>query len=129
MFKPASEYTRDEIHARLGGSKVSCLPMKDGVIVAACLLKSFSPAAPHVMLCGVGPRTTPASELLTRQRVPLPVFVKRAPNRWAYMGRFKVAGSFSEGARFDQFVAGSGRKPASVSYAVVFEPVAGEGES
>ena len=127
MFKTDSEYTRDDIHRQLGGSKVSCLPMKDGMIVAACLLKSFSPAAPHVMLCGIGPRTTPVSDLLTRQREPLPVFVKRSANRWAYMGRFTVVESFSEGARFDQLIAGSGRKPASVSHAVVFEPVAGEG--
>ena len=45
MFMVGIQYTRDEIHAELGGSKVSCLPTQGGRIVAACLSRKFSPAA------------------------------------------------------------------------------------
>ncbi len=123
MFKPGTLYTRKDIHDRLGGSKVSCLPMKDGQIVAACLLKSFSPEAPRVMLCGVGPKTTPASERLTRHVGPLPIFIKQAANRWEYMGAFEVVESLDGGARFEAFVAASKRETSDVSFVVRFERV------
>ena len=35
MFKLGNEYTRDEIHAQLGGSTWSYLPTNRGVVVAA----------------------------------------------------------------------------------------------
>ena len=122
MFVVDREYTRDEIHAALGGSKVSCLPTHDGRIVAACLSPTFSPAAPAVVLCGQGPKTGPVSEALTRHAGPLPVFVKQGAGRWAYRGRFEVAQSFRAGARFEQFIAGSGRSLASVSHVVLLTP-------
>ncbi len=125
MFKPGTLYSRKDIHDQLGGSKVSCLPMKDGAIVAACLLKSFSPEAPQVMLCGVGSRTTPVSEQLTRHLTPLPIFIKQAANQWEYAGMFEVVESLHDGARFERFIAGSGRKKSDVSFVVRFKRVDG----
>ena len=124
MFALGCDYTRRQIHAHLGGSVVSCLPTRRGVIVAACLSKAFSPQAPEVMLCGRGVRTTPLSAAFARQKAPIPVFMKRAANQWQYRGRFVVAQSFVSGARFESFIAGSGRAVASVSYVVILEPTA-----
>ena len=121
MFKVGSDYTRDEIHAEVGGSKVSCLPTQDGMVVAACLSQKFSPAAPHVVLCGQGQRTGAVSKLLTIKQGTLPVFVKRAACRWEFCGDFRVDQSFSSGARFESFVSGSGRSVASVSYVVLLK--------
>ena len=121
MFRVGNQYTRDEIYAELGGSKVSCLPTKSGRIVAACLSQKFSPAAPHVILCGQGKRTGAISKLLTIQPGKLPVFIKRAASRWEFRGNFRVDESFSSGARFESFVSGSGRSVASVSYVVLLE--------
>ena len=123
MFTINGEYTRAEIHAQLGGSTVSCLPTNHGVIVAACLSKKFSPQAPHVMLCGKGARTTPVSELFTRQTSAVPVFIKSASNRWQYRGQFVVAASFVSGEQFEGFVAASSRSAASVSYVVLLKQV------
>ena len=119
MFKIGRNYTRGEIHAQLGGSTVSCLPTRDGIIVAACLSKKFSPQAPGVVLCGKGTRTSPVSALFAAQKTVIPVFVKSASGRWQYQGRFFVARSFDTGAEFESLIAGSGRSVASVSYAVV----------
>ena len=121
MFKVGNPYTRNEIHAKLGGSKVSCLPTQGGKIVAACLSQKFSPAAPHVVLCGQGRRTSDVSKLLTTQTGELPVFIKRAASRWEFRGNFRVEDSFSCGARFESFVSGSGRSIASVSYVVLLK--------
>jgi len=123
MFTLGCEYTRGEINAQLGGSIVSCLPTNNGVIVAACLSKKFSPQAPEVVLCGQGARTGPVSALFSRQRGAIPVFIKNASSRWQYRGRFVVARSFNSGARFMSFIAGSGRSVASVSHVVVLELV------
>jgi hypothetical protein len=114
-------YTRDEIHDILGWSKVSCLPSVDGKLVAACLSLKFSPAAPAVVLCGQGPKTNPASRILTLQREKLPIFIKKAPKRWRFCGDFRVAESLEGGPRFEEFIAGSGRSLASVSYVVLLQ--------
>ena len=121
MFKIGCEYTRDEIHLQLGGSKVSCLPTLDGKIVAACLSQKFSPAAPTVVLCGQGQKTTAVSKLLTLQQGNIPVFVKKTVNRWTFCGVFQVVESLSVGARFEQFISGSGRAIESVSYVVIMQ--------
>ena len=114
-----TEYSRREIHALLGGNTVSCLPTSKGVIVAACLSRKFSPQAPHVMLCGKGARSNPVSELLTRQRSALPVFVKTTANCWRYHGQFLVNRFLTDGPEFEACIAGSGRTFDSVSYVVV----------
>ena len=122
MFTLGREYTRREIHAQLGGSVVSCLPTRNGAIVAACLSRTFSPRAPDVVLCGRGARTSVVSALFARQQIAIPVFLKSASSRWQYRGQFSVARSFSSGARFESFIVGSGRSVASVSHVVVLEP-------
>jgi hypothetical protein len=122
MFTIGECYSRDEIHCVLGGSKVSCLPSVDGKLVAACLSLRFSPAAPTVVLCGQGPKTTPASRLLTLQQEPLPIFIKKAANRWQFCGDFRVAEFLVGGPRFEELIVGSGRSLASVSYVVLMRP-------
>jgi hypothetical protein len=122
VFTIGECYTRGEIHGVLGGSKVSCLPSVDGKLVAACLTLTFSPAAPAVVLCGQGPKTTPASKLLALQREKLPVFIKKAAGRWQFCGEFRVAEFLVSGSRFEEFIAGSGRSLASVSYVVLLRP-------
>ena len=123
MFTINCDYTRAEIHAQLGGSTVSCLPTNRGAIVAACLSKKFSPQAPDVMLCGKGARTSPVSELFTRQTSAVPVFIKSASNCWQYQGQFVVQASFVAGPQFEGFVAGSSRSVASVSFVVLLRQV------
>lgn len=123
VFTLGSEYTRAAIHAQLGGSMVSCLPTHDGVIVAACLSKKFSPRAPEIVLCGRGVRTSPVSKRLAHQQMAIPVFLKNASGRWQFRGQFIVACAFSSGANFERFIAGSGRAVSSVSYVVLLKRV------
>ena len=89
-FTIGDAYTRDVISATCGGSRRACLPTKDGVVVAACLLTSLNPDAPRVVLCGVGPRNGPMGVALAEQRGAIPFFVKDGVNRWLYRGCFVV---------------------------------------
>lgn len=124
MFSIGREYTRDEIHAHVGGSKQSYLPTKEGAVVAACLTRELNPRAPQVILCGQGERIAPAGAVLAGQRHSIPVFIKRAVNRWEYQGRFKPVASFTSGSEFQRLVTGSGRAPEEVSRVVVLEAAA-----
>ena len=123
MFVLNRDYTRDEIHARVGGSKQTYLPTKAGVVVAACLTKKLNPQAPQVILCGRGERIASAGELLSREHMAIPVFVKRATNRWEFQGRFEVSASHTSGPEFERLVTGSGRAASDVSRAVVMQAV------
>lgn len=122
-FDVGSTYSRDAIHARLGGSKRACLPTRDGLVVAACLLKSFNPDAPRVVLCGSGTRNGPAGALLAAQTGAIPFFTRVATGRWLYEGRFVVADSLTSGAIFDRLVARSTRARDGVSRVVRLVPV------
>jgi hypothetical protein len=123
MFDIGSEYTRDEIHAQVGGSKQSYLPTKNGAVVAACLTHDLNPRAPQVILCGRGARIEPAGDLLASQPFAIPVFLKRGVNRWEYQGLFRPTTSHTSGPKFDGFVAGSGRPVAEVSRVVVLDAI------
>lgn len=122
MFRPGCEYTREEIHAQVGGSKQSYLPMKAGAVVAACLTNRLNPQAPSVVICGRGPVISRAGELLATQAYAIPVFLKRAVNRWEYQGLFRSVASYTSGAQFNEHVTNSGRPAAGVSRVVLLQP-------
>lgn len=121
MFKVGQDYTRDEIHQRVGGSKETYLPMLNGDVVAACLTKDYNPLAPHVILCGDGRDIARFGARLAMQTAPVPVFMKRAVNRWEFLGYFKSRASFTSEPLFERLIEGSGRT--DVTRAVILEEV------
>lgn len=121
-FEIGSTYTRDRIHAAFGGSKRACLPTRDGTVVAACLLKTFNPDAPRVVLCGTGVRNGPAGASLAAQTGAIPFFTRVATGLWRYEGRFVVVDSLVSGPTFDRLVAHSARTRESVSRVVRLVP-------
>jgi len=118
MFKIGREYTRDEIHGYLGGSKQSYLPTVAGRVVAACVKPAMNPRAPNIVLCGNGRIIRSSGLTLAGQHEPLPVFIKRGTNRWEYLGKFKVIASHSSGPKFEALIANSGRNPSDISLAI-----------
>lgn len=125
MFELGKEYTREDIHAAVGGSKQSYLPTKDGAVVAACLIKELNPKAPEVILCGRGPQIERAGEMLAQQHQPIPVFMKLGVNRWQYCGQFQVTASYTGGQKFEGHIAHSGRSVSDVSRVLVMSGAAG----
>lgn len=121
MFKEGFEYTRDDIHSQFGGSKQSYLPTKGGLVVAACLTKDLNSRAPQVILCGRGPIIESSGAMLASQGGSIPVFLKRAVNRWEFQGRFRVKVSFTAGREFDDLIMHSGRSASDLSRAIVLE--------
>lgn len=118
MFEIGSEYTRDEIHTQLGGSKQSYLPTVGGHVVAACVKRDLNPHAPKVLLCGKGPIIESSAVTLAKQADAVPIFIKMGVNRWKYEGKFTVASSHSSGPQFEALIAGSNRQVSDVSLAI-----------
>lgn len=117
-FKLGTTYTRDEIHAAVGGSKISAIPTLNDAVVALCIRTDLNAKAPREILCGTGPVMAKAGNILASTRGKVPVFLKKKVNQWEYKGLFRVVASYRAGPRFDAMVAGSGRSLSSVSIAV-----------
>lgn len=122
MFEIGREYTREDIHEEVGGSKQSYLPTKGGMVVAVCVKQRLNEEAPRVVVCGSGPLIESAGKLLSTQSHAVPVFLKQAVNRWEYQGLFKSAVSYTSGLEFEQHVAKSGRAMGDVSRVVTLVP-------
>ena len=117
-FELGATYTRNQIHAAVGGSKRSAIPTLNGAVVAVCIRTDLNAKAPTELLCGVGPVRIKAGNLLAATIGKVPVFIKTNVNQWDYKGLFRVAASHRSGPRFDAMVARSGRSLSSVSVAI-----------
>lgn len=90
MLKVGSLYTRDQIHARLGGGLQDYLPHKNGRVVCGCFRTDTNPDAPEVILPGIGPDIQKWARVFRNQKNPIPVFIKKESNGWEYVGDYKV---------------------------------------
>ena len=122
MFKIGTTYTRDEIHAAVGGSKQAYIPTLNGAVTAVCVKTDLNPRAPRELLCGVGPVIAKTGAMLASSSHKVPVFIKKEVNQWEYVGLYRAAASYTSGPRFNAMVAGSGRSPSDVSVAIEMAP-------
>jgi hypothetical protein len=85
-------YTREQIAAEHGGGIREYLPNVNGRVVCACLRTDldYNPDAPHVILPGKGTDIEHWANVLCQQQGPVPTYLKRAVNNWAYVGEFEV---------------------------------------
>lgn len=65
------------------------LPEKNGRIVCACLRADLNPSAPWEILVGREVAHLRKAELLAREPLPIPVFIKLAVDEWEYWGQFR----------------------------------------
>jgi len=85
-------YTREEIATAHGGGVVEYLPNVSGRIVCACLRTDpdYNPEAPRVILPGRGRDIERWASVLCQQRGAIPVYLKRSPNAWEFVGDYEV---------------------------------------
>jgi hypothetical protein len=106
-FIPGDSYTRGQIHDEFGGEMVSYLPQQDGKIVCGCFSPESNPEAPYEVLVG-GPEEggegpiLKKARLLAKQRGPIPVFLKQAPNAWIFDGHYRAKGVVEDRAYLDR---------------------------
>ena len=83
-------YTRQEIHARLGGGLHDFLPHVRGRIVCGCFDARRNPHAPFVVLPGFGPGIERWAHVFARQEEAVPCFLRRPGRQWEYVGEYRV---------------------------------------
>ena len=112
MFVKGKCYTRDEIHAELGGSVQTYLPTVDGRVVAACFKRSptMNPDAPDIILAGVGSIIQKTADQFTTQGNAVPTFMKKDVNRWEYAGDYRVQRQSYDKDEIDRFAAKANRR-------------------
>jgi uncharacterized protein DUF6697 len=89
-FTVGRKYSREQISAVLGGSKVDFLPTDNKRVVCGCFTPECNPQAPDVILPGTGKVIERAAKLFCKQDYPVPIFIKRRPNEWEYVGDYKA---------------------------------------
>jgi len=104
-FEYGKHYTRDEIHAALGGGKQAYLPTSHGRVVAGCFLREANPDAPDVVLPGFGRDIERTANLFASQGNAVPVFMKRTTNKWRYVGCYRVMRQSEERAEIAEHAA------------------------
>jgi hypothetical protein len=90
MFAIGSTYTRDEIHALIGGGKRASLLQSGGDVVGICYVGEMNPGAPRSILVNRGARQERAAAQLAARASPVPVFVRRRPGAWEHLGGFRA---------------------------------------
>jgi hypothetical protein len=83
-------YSRKQISADLGGGEVDFLPSTEGRVVCGCFTLDHNPAAPNIVIPGTGKGIERTAELFCKQDYPVPIFIKRHPNEWEYVGYYKA---------------------------------------
>jgi hypothetical protein len=90
LFEIGNCYSRDNIHEKLGGSKISYAPTVNNRVVCLCLNKACNPKAPQIVMTGSGAGIERAKDLIIEQGGPFPVFVKVRTKSWKFTGEFEV---------------------------------------
>ena len=101
-------------HDPLRGWEEGVLPTVQGPTSLCCaLVTKLNPEAPERVLVGNRPDVVRAAVIFSRQKTPVPAFVKKATDEWEFKGIYAVADIIEkkEAARL-----GSNCKPPSPSY-------------
>ena len=93
-LKIGEKYSRQEISELLGGPTIAYLPYKDGQILCGCFDRSpkWNPGAPEEVVYGPGPIVKETAEMVHRQGSAIPIFLRRSPGNWEYVGDYRCIG-------------------------------------
>ena len=89
-FTLGREYSRKLISSVLGGSDIEYLPTVNDRVVCGCFTLKCNPEAPDIVIPGTGPIIEREARLFCAQNYPVPIFIKRRPNKWEYVGDYRV---------------------------------------
>ena len=111
-------YDMEQQHEMHGGAPQKCAPTKDGDFTLLRLIPEHNADAPYIVdwESSNNPKVRQIQE--QTQHKPLPVYVRRRPNAWEYMGRFRAARVATDAATLAERRKRTGLQ---VSYAIHLE--------
>lgn len=87
-FTLGREYSRKVISSVLGGSDIEYLPTVNNRVVCGCFTLKHNPEAPDIVIPGTGPVIEREARLFCAQNYAVPVFIRRRPYKWEYVGDY-----------------------------------------
>jgi hypothetical protein len=122
-FERGKTYTREEIHAALGGSRRAALPTRGGRVVCLCLTRGRNPRAPVEVVVGPGGRQAQLAREFAASGAAVPVFVRAPRGGWEFAGERRVRALLEDPGALLALVAEGA--PADASLALLLEEAAG----
>ncbi len=92
-FNLGQGYTRQEIHEKVGGPLQGMLPTVEGKVVCCCVTRDPAKEDAPKLMIGDFAHQYPAAIQWASSKQAVPLFLKRQPNSWEYMGAYRVAAS------------------------------------
>ncbi|MGD0207507.1 MAG: hypothetical protein ABSC89_07880 [Verrucomicrobiota bacterium] len=89
-FTLGRKYSREVISSVLGGSEIEYLPTENNRVVCGCFNLKCNPEAPDIVIPGTGPIIEREARLFCAQNCAVPIFIKRRPKKWEYVGNYKA---------------------------------------
>ncbi len=83
-------YTRDEVSEMVGAGGDDYILTKAGKVRAITLNPEMNPKAPDIVIVGKGPQVQKRAQLLSKSKESFPTFIKRRPNQWEYVGKYRA---------------------------------------
>ena len=71
--------------------------------MCGCFTKECNPDAPDVVIPGSGPGIEASAEIFCGQKFPVPIFIKRRPGAWEYVGDYQVESVKTEGRSIEEY--------------------------
>jgi hypothetical protein len=90
-FKLGQSYTRQEIHDKIGGPVQGMLPTVLGRVVCCCVTWDLSKQDEKKLLISDVPHQYPAAKQWAKGKQSVPLFWKRQPGTWEFLGDYRVA--------------------------------------
>jgi hypothetical protein len=115
MFELNKEYSRENIHALVGGNKDAFLPARHGKIVAACLRPDLNPQGPDYIVCNTSGAARAAGAALARQAEAIPVFIRQDSDCYRFVGNYAAQESYTVPNECTPYLQGTGFRPMQVS--------------
>lgn len=120
-FAKGTGYTREQIHAALGGGKRGFLLTAAGRVTGLCVTRAKNPAAPDVILVDGSRAAVGRVRRFAATGAVVPLFIKRRPGDWEYVGDRLVRSFTEDPAALGDLAARAGR--GGVALALFTEPV------
>lgn len=87
-FIAGRHYTRPQIHDKTGAPLQGMLPTVLNRVVACCVTWNKTEQEVSRLLIGDFPHQYPAAKQWVRGKQSVPLFIKRGPGKWEYLGDF-----------------------------------------
>jgi hypothetical protein len=115
-FEKGTGYTREQIHAALGGGTRGFLLTAGGRVTGMCVTREKNPGAPEVILIDGKRDALERARKHAATGAAVPLFIKRRRGDWEYVGDRLVRSFTEDPAALADLAAQAGREGIALAF-------------